>query len=81
MDVDGSMFFYKQMQINVLGTMMDQTLINSPHDQGGGRYTDFLLFPSFLPLTFRRTRLIGKRHILDTKLIESTAKTVESKVN
>ena len=38
MDVDGSMFFYKQMQINVLGTMMDQVLINSPHDQGGGRY-------------------------------------------
>ena len=35
MDVDGSMFFYKQMQINVLGTMMDQVLIKSPHDEGG----------------------------------------------
>lgn len=32
MDVDGSMFNYKQIQINVLGTMMDQLLYKSPHD-------------------------------------------------
>ena len=38
MDVDGSMFYYKQIQINVLGTIMDQVLINSPHDKGGGKY-------------------------------------------
>ena len=32
MDVDGTMFNYKQMQINVLGTMLDQVLFLSPHD-------------------------------------------------
>ncbi|XP_045162534.2 uncharacterized protein LOC123527254 [Mercenaria mercenaria] len=32
MDVDGSMFNYKQIQINVLGTMMDQMLYKSPWD-------------------------------------------------
>ncbi|XP_045162533.2 uncharacterized protein LOC123527253 [Mercenaria mercenaria] len=32
MDVDGSMFNYKQMQINVLGTMMDQLIYKSPWD-------------------------------------------------
>ncbi|XP_052820559.1 uncharacterized protein LOC128246410 [Mya arenaria] len=34
-DVDGTMFNYKQMQINVLGTMMDQVLFKSPYDQIG----------------------------------------------
>lgn len=38
MDVDGSMFFYKQMQINVLGTMMDQVLSKSPHDADQGYF-------------------------------------------
>lgn len=32
MDVDGTMFNYKQIQINVLGTMMDQILYKSPWD-------------------------------------------------
>lgn len=32
MDVDGSMFNYKQIQINVLGAMMDQVLFKSPWD-------------------------------------------------
>lgn len=32
MDVDGSMFNYKQVQINVLGTMMDQLYYKSPWD-------------------------------------------------
>ena len=32
MDVDGSMFNYKQIQINALGTMMDQMLFKSPYD-------------------------------------------------
>ena len=32
MDVDGTMFNYKQVQINVLGTMMDQILYKSPWD-------------------------------------------------
>jgi hypothetical protein len=34
MDVDGSLFNFKQMQINVLGTMMDQLLYRSPWDGG-----------------------------------------------
>lgn len=32
MDVDGSMFNYKQVQINVLGTMLDQVFYKSPWD-------------------------------------------------
>ena len=32
MDVDGSMFNYKQIQVNVLGTLSDQLLYKSPHD-------------------------------------------------
>jgi hypothetical protein len=32
MDVDGTMFNYKQVQINTLGTMMDQILYKSPWD-------------------------------------------------
>ncbi|XP_060577885.1 uncharacterized protein LOC132735000 [Ruditapes philippinarum] len=32
MDVDGSLFNFKQMQINVLGTMMDQLFYKSPYD-------------------------------------------------
>ena len=32
MDVDGSLFNYKQVQINVLGTMVDQILYKSPWD-------------------------------------------------
>ncbi|KAL4221403.1 hypothetical protein ACF0H5_019661 [Mactra antiquata] len=37
MDVDGSMFNYKQIQINVLGTMMDQILYKSPMDAENGK--------------------------------------------
>lgn len=32
MDVDGTLFNYKQVQINVLGTMMDQMIYKSPWD-------------------------------------------------
>ena len=39
MDVDGSMYNYKQAQINVLGTMMDQLRFKSYHD-GPGPYSD-----------------------------------------
>lgn len=35
MDVDGSMFNYKQVQINVLGAMMDQIIYKSPWDAPG----------------------------------------------
>ena len=32
LDVDGSLFNYKQVQANVLGTLMDQMLFKSPHN-------------------------------------------------
>lgn len=45
MDVDGSMFNYKQIQINVLGTMMDQLLYKSPWDAPGVQVKQKLWHP------------------------------------